>query len=269
MITASVLLPFAVVFIFWCPTYYLELVSALVLLLAAWEWTRLSGINATQLRCVAIVIIAFLALLMRFINWPIFWICFVSVVWWLIGLFAILIYPSAQHIWKNCYIGFMIGCFILIPTWLSFSWLHRSDTFGPVWVLLACCLVWSADIVAYFFGKTWGKRKLLAKISPKKTWVGVLGAFFVSMVICYLFFRIKPVNHNFALICLLSLVTVSISIVGDLLASLFKRIRGFKNSGNILPGHGGILDRIDSLLAAFPVFVLGLQILENPRIIGF
>ncbi len=144
--------------------------------------------------------------------------------------------------------------------WFALSWL-RLQPEGPWLILLLLLIVWAADTGAYFAGKAFGKRKLAQHISPGKTQAGLLGGLVAAPLIALLAARWMPMETiaPVALI-LLSLVTALVSVGGDLVISMHKRTSGFKDSGNLLPGHGGILDRVDSLLAAAPFFALGLLV---------
>ena len=152
------------------------------------------------------------------------------------------------------------GYLVLIPAWLSIVLLLQHA--GPAYVLLLMLLVWGADIGAYFSGRRFGRNKLAPRVSPGKTWEGLIGALLVSIIIslvAFEFLEISSILHTNLLI--LCLVMVLISILGDLVESMFKRMADVKDSGGLLPGHGGVLDRIDSLTAAAPVFTLGLYLL--------
>ena len=151
----------------------------------------------------------------------------------------------------------------MLSTWLALVVLHSRPDQGPHWVLYLLVLVWVADSGAFFAGRQFGRTRLAPKVSPGKTWEGVLGgltacALFAFGYAHYLELQ-GAVLTGFVLV---SLVTVLFSVAGDLLESLLKRQRGVKDSGTLIPGHGGILDRIDSLFAAAPVFLLGLRWIE-------
>ena len=154
----------------------------------------------------------------------------------------------------------VLGWLALIPALAALlSLLAR----GPALLLALFALVWGADIFAYFGGKRFGKRRLASRVSPGKTWEGLMSALLGTQALALAGAGLlKPMSLG-ALLALTA-VTFVASVVGDLLESLLKRLRGVKDSGNLLPGHGGLLDRIDSLLAAAPVFTLGLILMEQP-----
>jgi phosphatidate cytidylyltransferase len=150
--------------------------------------------------------------------------------------------------------GLLIGLVVLFPTWLALVQLRIS---GPGVLLAILAIVWMADIAAYFSGKTFGKHKLAPSISPGKTWEGAIGAG-IGVVLYGIGLRVgfsfAPVGLPLWVIALLSVT--AISIVGDLFESMLKRQSGLKDSSNVLPGHGGVLDRIDSLTSTLPVVAL-------------
>jgi phosphatidate cytidylyltransferase len=151
------------------------------------------------------------------------------------------------------------GALVLGPAWLSLVLLHGAGRHSRLIVVLLFLLVWTADIAAYFSGRRWGRAKLSPRISPGKTWAGLYGALIATQVVALawaLFDNIQGIDMLLFLI--LCLITVLTSVLGDLQVSLLKRSIHVKDSGNLLPGHGGVLDRIDSLTAAAPVFVTGL-----------
>lgn len=153
----------------------------------------------------------------------------------------------------------LAGFLTLIPAWLSLWVTHGSFPKGPLLVLCLFAIVWAADSGAFFAGSRWGRRQLAGRVSPGKTWEGVIGGLAAAGIVGLLAGWLMGWSglhlFQFVLICL---VAVSFSVVGDLTESLLKRHRGLKDSGHLLPGHGGILDRIDSLTAAAPVFLLGI-----------
>jgi phosphatidate cytidylyltransferase len=151
------------------------------------------------------------------------------------------------------------GVLVTLPCWASFVALHARPDHGPVLSLTLLVMVWLADSGAYFAGKRWGRTKLAPVISPGKTWEGVLGGIAVSASAVLLagYWYSRSLEWTLVL-APVALLTVMFSIVGDLLESLMKRQAGVKDSGSIIPGHGGVLDRIDSLTAAAPIFLAGL-----------
>jgi phosphatidate cytidylyltransferase len=133
------------------------------------------------------------------------------------------------------------------------------DEFGPGYVLFLFLLIWVADIGAYFAGRRWGRRKLALAISPGKTWEGAVGAGAAALAFALAGAAALGLGSRWPGFVAICMVTVGFSIAGDLFESMMKRQRGLKDSGSLLPGHGGVLDRVDSLTAAAPVFLLGLH----------
>ena len=269
LITAAILLPLVIGAIVFLPTLYIEIISGVFFALATWEWVCLMGFAEQWKKICIFVLFLLIAGLCYYARIPIEWVCWTSLGWWLIGLLAISFFPKGRAIWKQTWLQLLIGCFMLIPAWLVLSSLHADSNFGPLWVLLCCALIWGADTGAYFSGKKWGQNKLLATVSPGKTWEGFYGALGTGVILTGLFYVLTNPNYSFILLLWVCILTVLFSVIGDLVESLFKRVQGIKDSGGLLPGHGGVLDRLDSMLSAFPIFVLGLKLLENIQLTPF
>jgi phosphatidate cytidylyltransferase len=175
---------------------------------------------------------------------------YVAAVWWVAALIWIVAIPTAV----NSATAAVAGLFVLIPAWFALVKLHEH---GPSVLLFLLLLVVAADVGAYFSGRKFGRNKLAPKVSPGKTWEGVFGGLFGAALVAAVgvsWFGVPAVPF-----VALSLIAVIASIVGDLTESLFKRHAGIKDSGSLLPGHGGVLDRVDSVTAAAPVFLIGLE----------
>lgn len=227
-----------------------------VMLLGAWEWAKLAGLG--QLRGRLLYGALIFGLILAF--WPLVdRTVFISSV--LIPIFAGWCYVP---IWLRHYTDHpdhpmtirVVGMVILVALWLALMGLR--DEFGPYYVLFFLLLIWVADIGAYFAGRHWGRRKLAPVISPGKTWEGVWGATAAALLFALIGAAALEVGSRWPWFVAICMVTVGFSIIGDLFESMIKRQRGVKDSGSLLPGHGGVLDRIDSLTAAAPVFLLGL-----------
>jgi len=146
----------------------------------------------------------------------------------------------------------------VIPAWAALVLLHTA---GPLWLLTALGITWGADSGAYFVGRAWGKRKLAPYISPNKTIEGVYGGLIAGMVVGLGFgFWAGTATGDLGWLALVAFVTVLASVVGDLFESLLKRHAGVKDSSQLIPGHGGLLDRLDAIFAALPVFALGKEV---------
>jgi phosphatidate cytidylyltransferase len=247
--------------ILFLPTQYLAMVFAGMLGIGAWEWTRLIQIKPLVLRILFVgLVLAFLWLAWHYLLHSQQLVMFFSTasVWWLLAAFWVASYPLASEPTKSVItVKAMAGFLVLVPAWLGMVLLHEK---GAAWILYIMILMWVADSGAYFSGKTWGKRKLAPKVSPGKSWEGVFGALAASVVysIIGLYWLNIPSKHVVVFIAI-TVAMVPVSVLGDLFESMIKRHSGFKDSGKILPGHGGILDRIDSLTSSVPVFVLAVS----------
>lgn len=244
------------------PTPWFGAVLLGVILLAAWEWAALIEDQpaARLLFCAAVAVLAAAAwqamdsrafVLGAMVLACGFW-CYALV--WLRRYSQNGAGPDPVRAWR------LAGYVALVMPWLALTVLHGRPGFGPAWVLFLMGLIWIADSGAYFSGRRWGRRKLAPRISPGKTWEGVAGALAATLVFAALGatgFGLR--GAPWLLFVLVCMVTVLFSVVGDLFESMLKRQHGVKDSGRLLPGHGGLLDRVDSLTAAVPVFVLGIQ----------
>jgi phosphatidate cytidylyltransferase len=182
------------------------------------------------------------------------------VLWWAVATRLVLTYPaSAQH-WKSPARKLLIGLLVLLPAWQGLVYI-KALALGNWLILAVMMLVWCADIGAYFTGRAFGKRKLAPEVSPGKSWEGVYGGLAVSLLGTLVVGLWADFTARQLLGSLVAAgIVVFISVVGDLTESMFKRRAGIKDSSNLLPGHGGVLDRIDSLTAAIPVFAVLLWI---------
>ncbi len=185
---------------------------------------------------------------------------------WLPVFFLLLGYPDNRKRWNSDRVIAAMGLFALLPGLIGVVYLKYLDPTGHL-VLALVILVAAVDIGAYFAGRRFGRRQLAPKISPKKTWEGVWGGSALSIAIAVVFVWmmhrwLRPLaTPEMLLLAVLAPALVALCVIGDLLESMLKRNRQAKDSGSLLPGHGGLLDRVDSLLAATPAFVLGMMIL--------
>lgn len=258
IISAVILLFVMLAAIFWLPTNGFLIFILLIMIPAGWEWATMSGLISPQARITYIASIILLCLLLQGVS--IHWILLASIVWWVFATYLIVNYPAGSHRWaKRPLLLCMMGFMIFAPCVLALQNLQDTQQFGPQFVLCLMGLIWIADSAAYFTGKAWGKHKLAPSVSPGKSWQGVFGAtvgVFLLSILAAWFFGFNGVDFFlFLLVCMVSLIA---SIVGDLMESMIKREAGMKDSGSLIPGHGGVCDRIDSLTSAAPVFLLGL-----------
>ena len=269
VITALILAPLVIAAVLLLPTDILAWLLALVVAVGAREWAVLSGVEAFagQLFYSLLLLFGMLGLFYLVPSSAYVWLIALSVLWWVIALFRLTRFQGGE-VAEN---GFepwraLEGVLVLVPAWSALVVLHQRADDGPVLLLFLLILIWSADVGAYFAGHRWGSNKLAPQVSPGKTREGVYGAM-ASALLCGLFlvWWLDAGMTQGLLVLLLCLATMLFSVVGDLFESLLKRRRGIKDSGTLLPGHGGMLDRIDSLTAAAPVFALGLVLLgANP-----
>ena len=186
-----------------------------------------------------------------------------SCLFWLLASYWVWRYQKGHHFFPtSSFVKALLGLCILLPAPIALLMLHGDERYGWQWVIFLLVLIWAADTGAYFAGRRWGRIKLADKISPGKTWEGVTGALLMSLSLTLVYALFHSMSFMILLLfMLLCGLTVMASIMGDLLESLFKRQAGVKDSSQLLPGHGGILDRIDSLTAAAPIFVIGMILL--------
>ena len=265
VITALLLLPLVVALVFAAPASWFLILLAIVLLGASLEYRRLAGITSQMggylLVAVQAVILAGLFWYRGdWINNTFLYLSVCCIVWLLLFIRLPLYRPDTPP--DATYRVASVATTLLSITtgWFALSWL-RIQSEGPWLILLLLLIVWAADTGAYFAGKTFGKRKLAPNISPGKTRAGLFGGLIAAPLVALVAVSLMPVESiGTTQLVLLSLVTALVSVGGDLMISLHKRTSGFKDSGSLLPGHGGILDRVDSLLAAAPFFALGLLV---------
>jgi phosphatidate cytidylyltransferase len=269
IITALVLLPLVLAAVWWAPPAGLYAIFALAGLLAAWEWTALMGLSQPPRNGLRGVYVAGSVLVLAGAwlvqaQWR--WLAAAASLWWLVALCLLPGFPGnlARHRPGTGLLG-VLGQLLWVPAVTSLCTLRELPSAAPG-LLYVFVLVWAADIGAYFAGRALGRHKLAPQVSPGKTVEGAMGGLLLCMVWAGL--AIGPVfapagAADWAKLLALSLVAALLSIVGDLSISMFKRLSGVKDSGRLLPGHGGILDRIDSLLAAAPVMALGLYWLQR------
>ena len=267
VVTAAVLVPVVVGGIMALPTQYFAALLAVVMLGAAWEWAALSGWLSPQAR---LTYMALFALAMLGSGWladsaeGLSAVLGIALVWWVVALALVGHYQRRGDLAPGPrWLRGLVGCLVLIPAWAALVSLHGRTAYGVYLVLTLFLLIWSADIAAFFAGRRWGRRRLASRVSPGKSWEGVMGALLAVLAVALA--AAVPLGYSGAglgLFLLLCLGTALISVLGDLTESVFKRQAGVKDSGHLLPGHGGVLDRIDSLTAAAPLFAAGIAVLS-------
>ena len=257
VITALVIAPIVLALIFFAPDWLFALAMLAMALIGAWEWSALAGRPSIQARLWLAVFFGVLVVggvsLQRSIP-QISWLTIYSVLallWWVFSLVWLATwraeFPRAVKL--------LCGVLTLLP---SLAVVVAIRAVSPWYLVMLLLLTVAADVGAYFAGRAFGKHKLAPQVSPGKTWEGVWGGMALAAVVALIeshWLGSVPVGIY---ICV-ALLVVALSIVGDLSESLFKRQAGLKDSGTLFPGHGGVLDRVDSLTAAAPLFWLGLH----------
>lgn len=259
VITALILAPLAVWAILALPESLFALLIGVVALGGFWEWsafvtTKMSG------RMVYLLVGGGVLVFLYFFAQSEVWnaLPWFGIGWLLFASLLVIRYPKISSVWQeNSPLKAVVGLLILIPMWVSMVEIQR--TVGAEFVLVLMLLIWGADTGAYFTGRAWGKNKLSPSVSPGKSWEGVFGGLFVSVAVALIASFWLELSMSVVLFAGIALVVSAVSVMGDLIESLFKRITGIKDSGHILPGHGGVLDRIDSLTTAAPVFYLAMS----------
>ena len=279
ILTALIFVPIIVLALFKLSDVYFEVFLGVFILIAAWEWANLSASRIVGKAIFMTVLVLTIAWIM---SWTVFlqlmqeltnsmavyeysgildWFVIGPVIWWLLAMILIRNAPDSLLTLK-VKPGFLLvlGWFVLFSAWMFLSRLRGLYT--PEMAFYFLLLIWSADIAAYFVGKKFGVTKLAPDISPGKTVAGMMGAM-GSALVCAI---VLSLYYGFSMLVatqfmVLSAFTVLVSIYGDLFVSLLKRKQGVKDSGRLLPGHGGFLDRMDSLIAASPIFYAGVTLI--------
>ncbi|EAR10227.1 phosphatidate cytidylyltransferase [Reinekea blandensis] len=262
IITALVLAPLMLAGIYLLPDLYFRGFIGIIVLLGVWEWANMSGLTGSAQK-LAILALTAVLLLIPHLFIPVadtLWIVAVlaALLWWLVAIVVVFRFPDGAAWLGSRSLRLLVAIPVLGGFWMGLVWLkNQPDSLLLLtWLML---LVWGADIGAYFAGRLLGRRKLAPKVSPGKTWAGVYGGMLTSILVSVVIAHFYLQDHSvrgWTWLLLLSAAIVALSVIGDLFESLMKRNRGIKDSSALLPGHGGVLDRIDSLCAATPLFVL-------------
>ncbi|MEP4484120.1 MAG: phosphatidate cytidylyltransferase [Halioglobus sp.] len=254
--------------VIWLPLPALALAFAIAVSLGAWEWSRLAGWTSVFARAAYVALLSAIMVTLYiqvglgetparekvqpFVG--------LACLWWSFAVLWIKSYPASAVIWRSVIMRSAMGLLIMSLAWMSAVYLLSLPRGGVLMVLMVV-IVAAADIGAYFSGKAWGKHKLAPLVSPAKSWEGFWGGMAAVLVIAVVLWSVLPAQlSHLSLVSVLAvcLITAVASVVGDLTVSMVKRESGAKDSGSLLPGHGGVLDRLDSLCGAAPVFALGL-----------
>lgn len=278
ILTAAILLPLAFIWLFAMSFPFFIGVSIIIYALAAREWAGFTKSKSKFFYICSYLLMLAISywltpveiLKKNQLPFPIIVILAIGALWWCIATLMVKCYPTAQSWWKHSHLlQWLFGVVTLLPFFWSVLVLrarnYEIDLQSGSWVLLfVMSLVWVADSGAYFTGKNWGKRKMLPAVSPNKTLEGLFGGVSSALILAFVVVLCEQESLKQSLIIIISSVlAVLASVLGDLTESLFKREAGIKDSGSLLPGHGGIMDRIDSLTAALPVFVFSFWLFNS------
>ncbi len=266
VIAALIMAPVAIAAILLLPTPWLAAAAAAVFLIGLWEWLKLAQVEDTLARTVLLVLNL---VLMVLIVWAdagtlvLYQIATLAGIgWWLLALLWLRFFTFGAEPGSHARtLKLLAGSLAIVPAWAALVLIHASSDNGHLWLLTALAIVWAADSGAYFAGRTFGRTKLAPRISPNKTWEGLVGGLLAGLLVALVFGWMAGATSDHLLgLVVTTVVAVFASVLGDLYESLIKRHAGAKDSGHIIPGHGGVLDRIDGVLAALPVFALGKDI---------
>jgi phosphatidate cytidylyltransferase len=258
IVTGCILGALLLLGLFLLPRFWAVLAFGLVFTIGAWEWAGFGALRSPAVRALFTAAVAIvLALSWHWTDAPAQLIILLSAacVWWVIAFLWLSLAPA----WNRPALTLICGLAVLVPAFVALARLQISTAGfarGPLLVLWLILMVCAADIGAYFAGRAFGRRKLAPRVSPGKTWEGAIGGLGMVALVAAggaLYFGLPPVA-----VIVFGCAVGIFSIIGDLTESMFKRAAALKDSGTLLPGHGGLLDRIDSVTAAAPLYALGL-----------
>lgn len=265
IITALVLLPIVLGAVFFLDRLPFALVAGAFFVAGGWEWSAMMRKPALPLRLIWLA--GLLGLMAAAEYWQPRWVLTLLPLWWLLALVLVRGFPANQGLWYRTPLLAVIGYLLLVPSWAAVVQLQQAGALGLAgpWALLFVLVwVWAADTGAYFAGRAFGRHKLAPDVSPGKTIEGLVGGLLLALAVAAAVAVLVPARGDLWAVLLVALITVLASVLGDLFESMVKRQAGIKDSGTILPGHGGMLDRIDSVTAALPVALAMLSLLNLP-----
>ncbi|MFC4260555.1 phosphatidate cytidylyltransferase [Marinobacter lacisalsi] len=266
ILTALILAPIAIIGIFFLPPLGFAIFTGVAICLGAWEWANMAGYSSDPARFGYAALVA--VVLAGVYQVPTLILLWLGVIWWVLALLMVRSYPAGTPVWGSSAVRAVMGLLVLVPAWVGLNHLRNGTLLfgdvdnGLVAILYVFLVVWVADIGAYFAGRAFGRAKLAPRVSPGKSWAGVWGGLAaVGLLAVVAGLMARATLADTVVLLLASMLVAGISVVGDLVESMLKRFRGIKDSSQLLPGHGGIMDRIDSLTAAIPVFALVITLL--------
>lgn len=264
ILTALVLAAILIGSTFFAPHWCFSLIASAFFIIGAWEWSRLSGYQGTGRFLVTLMLAGLLIAAGLWIGFSLaarpamhgdrlLWLAGAACGWWLAAVVLVKAYPAATRFWAPRWVQTLMGVLVIVPAWAGLAFLNATEN-GAWLIMILIVSVVCADTGAYFVGRRFGKTKLAPNVSPGKSMEGFFGGLVCSTLfgLCLVWFADVSPGGGWLLatVVLASLA----SVFGDLLESMLKRNRGIKDSGRVLPGHGGVLDRLDSITAATPVF---------------
>jgi phosphatidate cytidylyltransferase len=261
VLTGAILAAFIVAATLFLSNPWFAVLVAAFVIIGAWEWSGMAGWPSPLSRfayCAGFVPVLLGAGWLLESQGGTFALLLGGLAWWLVALAWVVRVQQGLAIeaLEVPLVRVVAGWLILVPAWGAIVRLHSGSESGALWVLYLLLLIATADSAAYFVGRRVGRRQLASNVSPGKSVEGAAGALTAVAALAVVVSLLADMASPLGFVAL-SLVTATVSILGDLTESVFKRRAGLKDSGSIVPGHGGILDRIDSVTAAAPVFVLG------------
>ena len=271
VITALVLAPLMVIGIFFLPLKQFAIFIAAIATIGAWEWANIAGYERRWGR-VAYALMVFVCLyisarVLRIRPELLVYYLAVGALWWIVAFALVKRYPGGTSLWTSRPVRGALGLCVLVPMWVGFMHL-KVQPHSSLLIIFVMLIVWGADTGAYFSGKRWGNTKLAPHVSPGKSWAGFWGGLATAALVAILFGLgldrwLQPMSRDdYLQMLLIAVITMVVSVLGDLVESMMKRHRGIKDSSSLLPGHGGVLDRIDSMAAAVPVSALCIHLLD-------
>ena len=249
LLTTLVLVPLVLMAIYYANSWVLGGLVVLLSVLLGWEWLQLIPIQRGAYKALFIVVL--LCLIWPAVRWQHTWLL-VDIIFWGFILVAVVTYPASQRVWGYRMMVAVAGLLLLPLMASTMSALYQQPN-GKNAIVYLLCLIWATDIGAYLAGKQWGRHKLIPAVSPGKTVEGSLGGILLAMLVAGIGGVYFKPEHRMSWF-VVALLTALLSMLGDLLISMLKRRCQIKDTGHIFPGHGGVLDRLDSLIAALPVF---------------
>lgn len=254
--------------VYWLPPGVLGAVFAFIVALGAWEWAPMAGLVSARTRVLYMaLLVAGVAIAFTYTDFGLALererlqpLLGLACLWWCFALLWVKSFPGSARLWGNRFIRCVMGFLVLVPAWLAAFYLLHMERHGAVMVVLIL-IVAAADIGAYFSGKAFGRHALSPAVSPGKTWEGFWGGVACVALLAMVVWSLLPDRYDHVGLpaaVVVALVTAFASVLGDLTVSMVKRVSGVKDSSSLLPGHGGLLDRLDSICAAAPTFALSL-----------